>query len=50
VVGRTYEQLWGATTGWDYLTEENAEASIRLLAENILELVRLRNRLKTFSR
>jgi hypothetical protein len=46
VVGRTYEQLWGATTGWDYLTEENAEASIRLLAENILELVRLRNRLK----
>jgi hypothetical protein len=31
---------------WDYLTEENAEASIQLLAENILELVRLRNRLK----
>ncbi|MBV9634071.1 MAG: hypothetical protein JOZ40_05525 [Methylobacteriaceae bacterium] len=46
VVGRTYEQLWGAGTGWDYLTEENAEASIRLLAENIRELVRLRNRLK----
>jgi hypothetical protein len=46
VVGRTYEQFGGATTGWDYLTEENAEASIRLLAENILELVRLRNRLK----
>jgi hypothetical protein len=46
VVGRTYEQLWGASTGWDYLTEENAEASIRLLAENLLELVRLRNGLK----
>jgi hypothetical protein len=46
IVGRAYEQLWGASTGWDYLTEENAEASIRLLAENILELVGLRNRLK----
>jgi len=46
VVGRTYEQFWGATTGWDYLTEENAEASIGLLAENVSELVRLRNRLK----
>ena len=46
VAGRTYEQLWGETTGWDYLTEENAEASIQLLAENILELVRLRNQLK----
>ena len=46
VVGRTYEQLWGETTDWDYLTEENGEASIQLLAENILELVRLRNQLK----
>lgn len=46
VVGRTYEQLWGATTGWDYLTEENAETSIALLAENIAELVRIRNQLK----
>lgn len=46
VVGRAYEQLWGATTGWDYLTEENAEASIQLLADNVVALVGLRDQLK----
>jgi hypothetical protein len=38
-----YEQLWGAAHGWDYLTEENAEVSIRLLGDLIGELVQLRN-------
>jgi hypothetical protein len=28
IVGRTCERLWGAATAWDYLTEENAAASI----------------------
>jgi hypothetical protein len=40
---RTYEDLWGAGPGWDYLTEENAEASVQLLCDQIAKLVRLRN-------
>ena len=38
-----YEDLWGAGRGWDYVTEENAEAGIGLLCELVAELVLLRN-------
>jgi hypothetical protein len=38
-----YESLWGAGRGWDYLTEENADASIGLLCEYVAEVVSLRN-------
>ena len=44
VWGLQYESLRAAAPGWDYLTEENAEASIRLLCENIAQIVLLRNR------
>jgi len=44
VWGLVYENLWAAAPGWDYLTEENAEPSIRLLCENITQIVSLRNR------
>ena len=43
VWGLTYEDLWAAGPGWDYLTEENAEPSIRLLCELIAQIVLLRN-------
>jgi hypothetical protein len=43
VARRAYENLWGAGRGWDYLTEENAEARIGLLCELIVSVVRLRN-------
>ncbi len=39
----TYEGLWGAGTGWDYLTEQNAEAAIACLCELIVASVHLRN-------
>jgi hypothetical protein len=39
-----YEDLWTAGPGWDDLTEENAETSIALLCDQILQLVQLRNR------
>jgi hypothetical protein len=38
-----YEDLWGAGSGWDYLTDGNAESSVSLLCEYITQLVRLRN-------
>ena len=38
-----YENLWGAGRGWDYITEENAESSIRLLGDLVASVVRLRN-------
>jgi hypothetical protein len=44
VSGLADENLWAAAPGWDYLTEENAEPSIRLLCENIVQIVSLRNR------
>ncbi len=44
VWGLAHEDLWAAGPGWDYLTEENAEPSIRLLCENIAQIVSLRNR------
>jgi hypothetical protein len=39
----TYEQLWSAANGWDYLTEENAERSVALLCDFIARAVRVRN-------
>jgi len=43
VVGTGYEHFFGIGGGWDYLTEENAEASIGLLPELLRRLVSLRN-------
>jgi hypothetical protein len=40
---KAYEHLWPSGQGWDYVTEEKAEASIQLLCENITLLVRIRN-------
>jgi hypothetical protein len=37
----TYEVLWGANLGWDYLTEENAARSIELLCDRLRFLVQL---------
>jgi hypothetical protein len=37
----SYETLWGANAGWDYLTEENAARSIDLLDELLLRLAQL---------
>ena len=44
VWGLAYENLWAAGPRWDYLTEENAQSSIRLLCEHIAQIVLLRNR------
>lgn len=44
VMRLAYENLWGAGHGWDYITEENAENSIRLLAELVAKVVELRNK------
>ena len=35
------EYLWGAPGGWDYLTEENAPRCIDFLAEHVVYLVGL---------
>jgi hypothetical protein len=40
----TYDDLWSGGPGWDYLTEENAEASIQLLCDHVVQLVRWRSR------
>ena len=44
-LGFGYESLWGANTGWDYLTEENAARSIDLLDELLLRLARVFERI-----
>ena len=41
----SYEDLWIPNLGWDYLTEQNATASIDLLGEQIGYLARLANRI-----
>jgi len=46
VVGTGYEHVFGIGGGWDYLTEENADASIGLLPELLRRLVSLRNGIK----
>ena len=42
-----YETFWGASTGWDYLSRENAARSIDLLGELLLRLARLFERILT---
>jgi hypothetical protein len=39
------EDLWMGGGGWDYITEENAEASVHLLGDSVHELVLLRNKI-----
>src|SRR5262245_16493637 len=46
VIGKGYEHFFGMGGGWDYITEENAEASIGLLPELLRRLVTLRNEVK----
>ena len=46
VIGTGYEHFFGIGGGWDYITEENAEASIGLLPELLRRLVTLRNDVK----
>jgi hypothetical protein len=46
VIGTGYEHFFGMGGGWDYITEENAEASIGLLPELLRRLVTLRNEVK----
>ena len=43
VIGSGYEHFFGMGGGWDYITEENAEASVGLLPELLRRLVTLRN-------
>ena len=38
-----YDTIFAGSPGWDYLTEENAETSIALLCEFVVDVVRLRN-------
>ena len=46
VVGTGYEHLFGMGGGWNYLTDENAEASIGLLPELLRRLVTLQSEVK----
>ena len=46
VVGTAYERFFGISGGWDYITEENAAASIGLLPELLRRLVTLRNEIR----
>jgi len=46
VIGTGYEHFFGIGGGWDYITEENAEASIGLLPELLRRLVTLCNEVK----
>jgi len=46
VIGTSYEHFFGMGGGWDYITEQNAEASIGLLPELLRRLVTLRNEVK----
>jgi len=47
LVGAAYENYFGMGAGWDYITEENAEASIGLLPELLHRLVHLRNEVRS---
>jgi hypothetical protein len=42
--GLSYEQLWDAPSGWNYLTEENAPRSIEFFAEQVTYLAKLADR------
>jgi hypothetical protein len=41
VVRLSYELFWGASMGWDYLTEENAARSVDFFAEQVAYLANL---------
>ena len=43
LIGSSYEHFFGMGGGWDYITEENAEASVGLLPELLHRVVALRN-------
>jgi len=43
LVGSGYEHFFGMGRGWDYITDENAEASVGLLPELLRRVVTLRN-------
>jgi hypothetical protein len=43
LIGSGYEHFFGMGGGWDYLTEENAEASVSLLPELLRRAAALRN-------
>ena len=43
LIGSGYEHFFGMGGGWDYITEENAEASVGLLPELLCRVVALRN-------
>jgi len=43
LIGSGYEHFFGMGGGWDYITEENAEASVGLLPELLRRVVALRN-------
>ena len=45
VVRVAYESLWLHHLGWDYLTEENAERSVDLLAEHVVHIAGLADRI-----
>lgn len=38
-----YQDLWAIAPGWNYVTEQNAEASVALLYEQIKQIAELRN-------
>ena len=48
VIRLSYERLWDANLGWDYVTEENAPRSIDFLAEQVTYLVGLADRVNRF--
>ena len=43
LIGSGYEHFFGMGGGWDYITDENAEASMGLLPELLRRVVALRN-------
>lgn len=43
LIGSGYERFFGMGGGWDYITEENAEASVGLLPELLRRVVARRN-------
>ena len=47
VVRVAYESLWLHHLGWDYLTEENAARSVDLLAEQVVYIARLAERINS---
>ena len=47
VVRVSYESLWLHYLGWDYLTEENATRSVDLLAEQVVCIARLAERINS---